>query len=126
MNSSWTVDHVADRETERAIPSREAAKRARTIERLFRCSRVLDKSAIEPWRARNGRPVGTAHSARLAYVALDGTRLTDLAERAEVTNPLAHDGAPRVRKLHARDEFLDARTRTVDESHARRERRRSR
>jgi DNA-binding MarR family transcriptional regulator len=79
---------MPERKNGRERPSPEAldrAKRASTIQLLFRCGRVLNEEAIERLRKSTGQPVRTAHTALLPHIDLEGTRLTDLAERAGVT-----------------------------------------
>ncbi|WP_437675066.1 MarR family winged helix-turn-helix transcriptional regulator [Sorangium sp. So ce131] len=67
------------------IAELERRKRASLGQLLIRSARLLDERAMARI-ARGGAPgLRRAHTALLPYIDLDGTRLTDLAERARVT-----------------------------------------
>ncbi|KYF71624.1 MarR family winged helix-turn-helix transcriptional regulator [Sorangium cellulosum] len=59
-------------------------KRASLGQLLLRSARLLDERAVARV-ARGGSRVRRAHTALMPYIDLEGTRLTDLAERARVT-----------------------------------------
>ncbi|WP_434044578.1 MULTISPECIES: MarR family winged helix-turn-helix transcriptional regulator [Sorangium] len=62
----------------------ERRKRASLGQLLLRSARLLDERAVARV-ARGGSRVRRAHTALMPYIDLEGTRLTDLAERARVT-----------------------------------------
>lgn len=64
----------------------EAKKRESTLQVLFKVARLLDERALERVSARHGGPpLRRSHTSLLPHIALEGTRLTDLAERLGVT-----------------------------------------
>lgn len=64
----------------------EQAKRASTLQLLFRAARLLDEEALRRVAARPGRPrLRRAHTSLFPHVDLEGTRITDLASRLGVT-----------------------------------------
>jgi DNA-binding MarR family transcriptional regulator len=64
----------------------EAAKHASTIQLLFRAARLLDEEALRRVAAKPGRPkLRRSHTSLFPHVDLEGTRVTDLAERLGVT-----------------------------------------
>ncbi len=67
----------------------EAEKAKNTLQLLFRAARLLNERAIERARVRSGKPIRTAHTLVLPHIALEGTRLTDLAARLGVTKQAA-------------------------------------
>jgi DNA-binding MarR family transcriptional regulator len=67
----------------------EGEKSKRTLQLLFRASRLLNERAIEHVRERTGKPVRIAHTSLFPHVDLDGTRLTVLADRLGVTKQAA-------------------------------------
>ncbi|XXX76741.1 MarR family transcriptional regulator [Sorangium sp. So ce134] len=69
----------------RDLAELERRKRASLGQLLLRSARLLDERAVARV-ARGGAPgVRRAHTALMPYIDLEGTRLTDLAERARVT-----------------------------------------
>jgi DNA-binding MarR family transcriptional regulator len=68
----------------------EAAKHESTLQLLFKAARLLDEQAIERASAQSGRPrLRRSHTSLLPHIDLDGTRITDLAERLGVTKQAA-------------------------------------
>src|SRR4051794_4665883 len=67
----------------------EAAKAKSTVQLLFKAARLLNERAISEARTRMNKPVRVAHTTLLPHVDLEGTRLTDLAERLGVTKQAA-------------------------------------
>jgi DNA-binding MarR family transcriptional regulator len=64
----------------------EAAKRESTLQLLFKAARLLDEAALARVAAKPGRPhLRRSHTALFPHIDLDGTRITDLAERIGVT-----------------------------------------
>ena len=64
----------------------EAAKRETTLQVLFKVARLLDEAALERLaRERGGPRLRRSHTSLLPHIDLDGTRITDLAERVGVT-----------------------------------------
>jgi DNA-binding MarR family transcriptional regulator len=64
----------------------EAAKFASTLQLLFRASRLLDEEALRRVAAKPGRPkLRRSHTSLFPHIDLEGTRVTDLAERLGVT-----------------------------------------
>lgn len=62
------------------------AKHASTLQLLFRAARLLDEEALARVAAMPGRPrLRRSHTALLPHVDLDGTRITELAERVGVS-----------------------------------------
>ncbi|WP_437724277.1 MarR family winged helix-turn-helix transcriptional regulator [Sorangium sp. So ce861] len=60
-------------------------KRASLGQLLLRSARLLDERAVARIARRGAPGVRRAHTALMPYIDLEGTRLTDLAERARVT-----------------------------------------
>lgn len=68
----------------------EAAKRDSTLQLLFKAARVLDERALERVARQSGRPrLRRSHTSLLPHIDLDGTRVTDLAERLGVSKQAA-------------------------------------
>jgi DNA-binding MarR family transcriptional regulator len=68
----------------------EAAKRASVAQLLFRAARLLNERAIARLRAKTRLGnVRTSHTALLPHIDLDGTRLTELARRMDVSKQAA-------------------------------------
>lgn len=64
----------------------EEAKRASTLQLLFRAARLLDEEALRRVASKPGRPrLRRAHTSLFPHIDLEGTRVTDLAERLGVT-----------------------------------------
>jgi DNA-binding MarR family transcriptional regulator len=65
----------------------EAAKRESTIQLLFKAARLLDEEALE--RVAAARPgqvrLRRSHTSLFPHIALEGTRITELAERLGIT-----------------------------------------
>jgi DNA-binding MarR family transcriptional regulator len=59
----------------------EAEKAASTGQLLFRCARLWNEQALARWRAQSGVDIRPAHTALFPHIDLEGTRLTDLAQR---------------------------------------------
>jgi DNA-binding MarR family transcriptional regulator len=63
-----------------------AAKQASVIQLLFKCARVLDERAIARVRERSGLTgLRTAHTSLFPHIDLEGTRLTELARRVDIS-----------------------------------------
>ncbi|AUX48192.1 MarR family transcriptional regulator [Sorangium cellulosum] len=67
------------------IAELERRKRASLGQLLIRSARLLDERAMARLARRGAPGLRRAHTALLPYIDLEGTRLTDLAERARVT-----------------------------------------
>jgi DNA-binding MarR family transcriptional regulator len=68
----------------------EAAKGENTLQLLFKAARLLDERALERVSQRKGRPrLRRSHTSLLPHIDLEGTRITDLAERLGVTKQAA-------------------------------------
>lgn len=68
----------------------EAAKGESTLQLLFKAARLLDERALERVAQRKGRPrLRRSHTSLLPHIDLEGTRITDLAERLGVTKQAA-------------------------------------
>lgn len=68
----------------------DAAKHQSTLQLLFKAARLLDERAIERASAQSSRPrLRRSHTSLLPHIDLDGTRITDLAERLGVTKQAA-------------------------------------
>jgi DNA-binding MarR family transcriptional regulator len=64
----------------------EAAKRASTLQVLFKVARLLDETAIARVSAQRGGPaLRRSHTSLLPHIALEGTRITELAERLGIS-----------------------------------------
>lgn len=64
----------------------DGAKQGSTLELLFRTARVAEEKARARATARAGRPpLRRVHVALFPFIALEGTRLTDLAAQLGVT-----------------------------------------
>lgn len=82
--------HAANVEDDHAFRTRlEGAKAASTVQLLFKAARLLNERAIAEARRRTNKPLRTAHTNLLPHLDLDGTRLTDLAARLEVSKQAA-------------------------------------
>jgi DNA-binding MarR family transcriptional regulator len=63
-----------------------AEKRQSTLQVLFKVARLLDESALERLAARSGGlKLRRSHTSLLPHIALEGTRITDLAEKLGIT-----------------------------------------
>jgi DNA-binding MarR family transcriptional regulator len=68
----------------------DAAKGESTLQLLFKAARLLDERALERVAQRKGRPrLRRSHTSLLPHIDLEGTRITDLAERLGVTKQAA-------------------------------------
>ncbi|MEZ4472570.1 MAG: MarR family transcriptional regulator [bacterium] len=64
----------------------EAAKHASTLQLLFKAARLLDEEALRRVQAAPEVPsLRRSHMAIFPHLDLDGTRITDLAERMQVS-----------------------------------------
>lgn len=64
----------------------EHAKRESTLQLLFKAARLLDEEALRRVADQPGRPrLRRSHTALFPHLDLEGTRVTDLAERLGVT-----------------------------------------
>lgn len=77
----------------------DAAKRASTLQLLFRAARLLDEAAVARVRTDPAAAaLRTAHTALLPHLDFAGTRLTDLAARVGVSKQAV---APLIDELEA-------------------------
>jgi DNA-binding MarR family transcriptional regulator len=67
----------------------ETEKSKSTVQLLFKAARLLNEIAIARVREKTKQPVRVAHTTLLPHIDLDGTRLTDLAARLNVTKQAA-------------------------------------
>jgi DNA-binding MarR family transcriptional regulator len=68
----------------------EAAKQASTLQLLFKAARLLDEQALARIARKPGRPrLRRSHMSLFPHIDLDGTRITELAERLGVTKQAA-------------------------------------
>ncbi|MCB9548216.1 MAG: MarR family transcriptional regulator [Myxococcales bacterium] len=64
----------------------EAAKHQSTLQLLFKAARLLDEEAIHRVQQAAGLPrLRRSHTALFPHLDLDGTRVTDLADRMGIT-----------------------------------------
>lgn len=64
----------------------DQAKRASTLQLLFRAARLLDEEALRRAAARPGHPrLRRSHASLFPHIDLEGTRITELAERLGVS-----------------------------------------
>jgi len=64
----------------------EARKRGSTIQVLFKVARLLDESAVARVSKRQGSTkLRRSHTSLLPHIALEGTRVTDLADRLGIS-----------------------------------------
>lgn len=63
----------------------EAAKRASTLQLLFRTARLANERSIERFRRETGRELRAAHTTLLPHIDLDGTNQTELARRVGIS-----------------------------------------
>lgn len=64
----------------------ERTKRESTVQVLFKVARLLDELALERAAAKPGAPrLRRSHTSLLPHIALEGTRITDLAERLGIS-----------------------------------------
>jgi len=63
----------------------EAAKRASTLQLLFKAARLLNEEALATLQATTGAEVRPSHAALFPHIDLGGTRVTVLAERVGIT-----------------------------------------
>ena len=62
------------------------AKNASTLQLLFKAARLIDEEALRRVGERPGRPrLRRSHTTLFPHIDLEGTRVTDLAERVGVT-----------------------------------------
>lgn len=68
----------------------EAEKHGSTLQLLFKAARLLDEQALARVAAKPGRvQLRRSHTSLLPHIDLEGTRVTDLAERLGVTKQAA-------------------------------------
>lgn len=87
------VDQMTDagkrKSSAREAPFRErleAEKRASTLQVLFKVARLVDELALARVAATEGAPrLRRSHMSLLPHIELDGTRMSDLAERLGVS-----------------------------------------
>jgi DNA-binding MarR family transcriptional regulator len=66
--------------------SLERTKQESTLQLLMKAARLVDEEAVRRVSAREGAPrLRRSHTALLPHIDLDGTRLSDLAERLGVS-----------------------------------------
>jgi DNA-binding MarR family transcriptional regulator len=66
-------------------------KQESTLQLLFKCARLLNEQALRRVPREPDQPAPRpAHTALLPHIELEGTRLTDLAERLGVTKQAAN------------------------------------
>jgi DNA-binding MarR family transcriptional regulator len=84
--ASAVVDRAAVEYRERL----EAEKRASTLQLLFKAARLLDEEALKRVAEKPGRTrLRRSHTSLLPHIDLEGTRVTDLAERLGVSKQAA-------------------------------------
>lgn len=65
-------------------------KHGSTLQLLFKAARLLDEQAVERIARQQGAPsLRRSHMSLLPHIALEGTRITDLAERLGVSKQAA-------------------------------------
>lgn len=68
----------------------EEAKRSSVAQLLFRCARLLNGQAVARLRERSGQEgLRVVHTRLFPHIDLEGTRLTELAKRLEVSKQAA-------------------------------------
>lgn len=63
----------------------DEAKRASTVQVLFKVARLLDELALTRVGEQRGYALRRSHTLLLPHIALEGTRMSDLAERLGVS-----------------------------------------
>ena len=64
----------------------ESTKRRSTLQLLFKAARLLDEEALARVAEKPGRPrLRRSHTSLFPHIDLEGTRITDLADRLGVT-----------------------------------------
>lgn len=63
----------------------EAAKRESTLQVLFKVARLLDEAALARVAERGGPTLRRSHMALFPHIALEGTRITDLADKLVIS-----------------------------------------
>lgn len=63
----------------------EAAKRASTLQVLFKVARLLDEVALERIAERGGPRLRRSHMSLFPHISLEGTRITELADKLGIT-----------------------------------------
>ena len=64
----------------------ERTKRESTVQVLFKVARLLDELALERTAAKQGTArLRRSHTSLLPHIALEGTRITDLADRLGIS-----------------------------------------
>ena len=68
----------------------EQAKQASTLQLLFKTARLLDEQALERAAQIEGAPrLRRSHMSLFPYIAFEGTRITDLADRLGISKQAA-------------------------------------
>ncbi len=67
----------------------EREKAQSTLQLLFKAARLLNERAVAQVRRRTRQPLRSVHTSLLPHVALEGTRLTELAQRLGVSKQAA-------------------------------------
>jgi DNA-binding MarR family transcriptional regulator len=63
----------------------ETEKRASTLQVLFKVARLLDERALSRLGTLNGQHLRRSHTQLLPHIDLDGTRMSELAERLTIS-----------------------------------------
>src|SRR5690349_18386566 len=63
----------------------EQAKRESTLQILFKVARLLDEAALATVAERRGTTLRRSHMALFPHIALEGTRISDLAEKLGIS-----------------------------------------
>lgn len=90
----------------------ESAKRGSTLQVLFKVARLLDERALARVAERHGARLRRSHMSLFPHIALEGTRVTDLADKLGISKQA-------VSQLVDDLEALGVLARVVDEHDAR-------
>lgn len=100
---------VADKKAPRAFAARlEEKKRESTLQLLFKAARLLDEEALQRVAREPGRPrLRRSHTALFPHIDLDGTRVTDLADRLGVSKQAVSQLVDELESLEVLERVVD-------------------
>jgi len=94
----------------------ELAKRGSTLQVLFKVARLLDEAALARVAARGGAVLRRSHMSLFPHIALEGTRITELADKLSISKQAVSklvDDLEQLGVVARRDDPEDARARLV-------------
>lgn len=107
--SSKKNQRGTDKKAPRAFAARlEEKKRESTLQLLFKAARLLDEEALQRVAKEPGRPrLRRSHTALFPHLDLEGTRVTDLADRLGVSKQAVSQLVDELETLEVLERVVD-------------------